>query len=107
ASETKFGIDGGAGFNFGSSATSFFVEGRFHNVFVPGSDFHFIPLTAGIRFGGRGGGARAPRVSRWGARGGVPSPARRRWGGRLKAAGGPLRFRASVRAGRVRARVAA
>jgi hypothetical protein len=56
ASETKFGVNAGAGFNFGSSATSFFVEGRFHNVFVPGSDFHFIPITAGIRFGGSGGG---------------------------------------------------
>lgn len=56
ASVTKFGINGGAGFNFGSSATSFFVEGRFHNVFVTGSDFHFIPITAGVRFGGGGGG---------------------------------------------------
>ena len=55
ASQTKFGINGGAGFNFGSSATSFFVEGRFHNVFVTGSDFHYIPITAGVRFGGSGG----------------------------------------------------
>lgn len=52
ASETKFGINAGAGFNFGASRTAFFVEGRFHNVFVSGSDFHFIPITAGIRFGG-------------------------------------------------------
>jgi hypothetical protein len=51
-SATKFGINAGAGFNFGSSSTSFFVEGRFHNVFVPGSDFNFIPLTVGVRFGG-------------------------------------------------------
>jgi len=55
ASSTKFGINGGAGFNFGSAATSFFVEGRFHNVFVTGSDFHFIPISAGVRFGGSGG----------------------------------------------------
>lgn len=54
-SETKFGINAGAGFNVGTSATSFFVEGRFHNVFFPGSDFHFIPITAGARFGGSGG----------------------------------------------------
>jgi hypothetical protein len=52
ASKTKFGINAGAGFNFGTSRTAFFVEGRFHNVFVSGSDFHFIPITAGIRFGG-------------------------------------------------------
>jgi hypothetical protein len=28
------------------------VEGRFHNVFVTGSDFHYIPITVGVRFGG-------------------------------------------------------
>lgn len=56
ASQTKFGVNAGAGFNFGSSATSFFVEGRFHNVFVTGSDFHFIPISVGVRFGGGGGG---------------------------------------------------
>jgi outer membrane protein with beta-barrel domain len=51
-SDTKFGINVGAGFNFRSSGVGFFVEGRFHNVFVEGSDFHFIPITAGVRFGG-------------------------------------------------------
>jgi hypothetical protein len=56
-SETKFGINGGAGFNFGTASTSFFVEGRFHNVFVPGSDFHFIPINVGVRFGGGGTGS--------------------------------------------------
>jgi Outer membrane protein beta-barrel domain len=56
-SETKFGINGGAGFNFGTTSTSFFVEGRFHNVFIPGSDFHFIPINVGVRFGGGGSGS--------------------------------------------------
>ena len=56
-SETKFGVNGGAGFNFGSASTSFFVEGRFHNVFIPGSDFHFIPINNGVRFGGGGSGS--------------------------------------------------
>jgi hypothetical protein len=56
-SDTKFGINGGAGFNFGTARTSFFVEGRFHNVFVPGSDFHFIPINVGVRFGGGGAGS--------------------------------------------------
>jgi hypothetical protein len=56
-SETKFGVNGGAGFNFGSARTSFFVEGRFHNVFVTGSDFHFIPVNIGVRFGGGGSGS--------------------------------------------------
>jgi len=49
---TKFGINAGAGFNIQASGVGLFVEGRFHNVFVPGSDFHFIPITAGLRFGG-------------------------------------------------------
>jgi hypothetical protein len=51
-SETKFGINVGAGFNFKTSGVGLFVEGRFHNVFVPGSDFHYIPITVGVRFGG-------------------------------------------------------
>ena len=51
-SDTKFGINAGAGFNFASSGVGFFVEARFHDIFVEGSDFHFIPITAGVRFGG-------------------------------------------------------
>lgn len=51
-SDTKFGINVGAGFNIKTSGIGVFVEGRFHNVFVPGSDFHYIPITAGVRFGG-------------------------------------------------------
>jgi hypothetical protein len=51
-SDTKFGINAGAGFNVQASGVALFVEGRFHNVFVTGSDFHFIPITAGVRFGG-------------------------------------------------------
>jgi hypothetical protein len=54
-SSTKFGINGGAGFNLGTASTSFFVEGRFHNVFISGSDFHYIPINVGVRFGGGGG----------------------------------------------------
>lgn len=51
-SDTKFGINVGAGFNIKSSGVGFFVEGRFHDVLVDGPDFHFIPITAGVRFGG-------------------------------------------------------
>jgi len=51
-SDTKFGINVGAGFNFRSSGMGFFVEGRFHDIMVSGSDFHYIPITAGVRFGG-------------------------------------------------------
>jgi opacity protein-like surface antigen len=51
-SDTKFGINVGAGLNIKTSGIGVFVEGRFHNVFVPGSDFHYIPITVGVRFGG-------------------------------------------------------
>jgi opacity protein-like surface antigen len=51
-SETKFGINAGAGFDFDiQERVGIFVEGRFHNVFVTGSDAKFIPISAGIRFG--------------------------------------------------------
>ena len=53
-SETKFGINGGAGFNMGMGSASIFVEGRFHNVFTEGSSTNFVPITLGVRFGGGG-----------------------------------------------------
>ncbi|HEY7481414.1 MAG TPA: outer membrane beta-barrel protein [Gemmatimonadales bacterium] len=51
-SVTKFGLNGGAGFDFKAGAAGIFVEGRFHNVFTEGSNTNFIPLTVGVRFGG-------------------------------------------------------
>ena len=53
-SETKFGINGGAGFNFGMGSASVFLEGRFHNIFTEGSSTNFVPITLGVRFGGGG-----------------------------------------------------
>ena len=51
-SETKFGINVGAGFDFDiQDKVGIFVEGRFHNVFISGSDAKFIPISAGVRFG--------------------------------------------------------
>jgi len=59
-SVTKFGINGGAGFDIGRGPAVFFVEGRFHNVFsgtinnIGGtSSASLIPVTIGIRFGGQ------------------------------------------------------
>lgn len=52
-SETKFGINAGAGFDIGVGAAALFLEGRFHNVFTEGSDVQFVPITLGVRFGGR------------------------------------------------------
>src|SRR5919112_538229 len=50
--ETKFGLNGGAGFDFKAGAIGLFVEGRFHNVFTEGSNTQFLPVTLGIRLGG-------------------------------------------------------
>jgi len=52
-SETKFGINAGAGFDFKAGTASLFAEGRFHNVFTDASDTQFVPITIGVRFGGR------------------------------------------------------
>jgi opacity protein-like surface antigen len=54
-SETDFGINGGAGFDFQLGSVGLFIEGRFHNVFGDPENSNFIPITAGIRFGGGGG----------------------------------------------------
>ena len=53
SSETKFGINAGAGFDFKAGAASLFAEGRFHDVFTDASDTQFVPITIGVRFGGR------------------------------------------------------
>lgn len=52
-SETKFGLNAGAGFDFKAGSVGLFIEGRFHNVFTDESDAQFIPITVGVRFGGR------------------------------------------------------
>ena len=51
-SSTKFGLNGGAGFDIKAGSASLFAEARFHNVFTEGSNTNFLPITAGIRFGG-------------------------------------------------------
>lgn len=49
-SETKFGVNGGAGVRFQLTGFSTFIEGRFHSVFTSGSHANFIPVTVGITF---------------------------------------------------------
>jgi len=51
-SQTKFGINAGAGFDFKAGSAGLFVEGRFHDVFTDGPNTQFIPITIGVRFGG-------------------------------------------------------
>jgi Outer membrane protein beta-barrel domain len=52
-SQTKFGINAGAGFDFKAGSAGLFVEGRFHDVFTRGSDLQFVPVTIGVRLGGQ------------------------------------------------------
>jgi hypothetical protein len=52
-SQTKFGLNAGAGFDFKAGSAGIFVEGRFHDVFTTGEDVQFIPVTVGVRFGGQ------------------------------------------------------
>ena len=52
ASATKFGVNGGAGFDMAVGAAKVFLEGRFHNIFTEGSNTNFIPVTIGVKFGG-------------------------------------------------------
>jgi hypothetical protein len=50
-SSTKFGINAGAGFDFGAGRARLFLEGRFHDVFVAGPNLQFFPINLGVRFG--------------------------------------------------------
>lgn len=48
--ETDFGINGGAGLEFGLTGMSTFLEVRYVNVFAEGESSAFIPITFGIMF---------------------------------------------------------
>lgn len=49
-SETDFGINGGAGIEFGLTGLSTFLEVRYINVFTEGESTGVIPITFGILF---------------------------------------------------------
>lgn len=51
-SDTDFGVNAGAGFDFVAGSVGLFVEGRFHNVFTEDDNTNFIPITVGVRLGG-------------------------------------------------------
>ena len=51
-SSTKFGVNGGAGFDYAAGSATIFLEARFHNVFTEGSNTTFVPITVGVKFGG-------------------------------------------------------
>ena len=57
-SVTKFGVNAGAGFDFGMGKAQLFAEARFHAIFKGSADIstgeektaYMIPLTVGLRF---------------------------------------------------------
>ncbi len=53
ASDTKFGVNAGAGFDMAAGGATVFLEGRFHNIFVSGNNQSFVPITLGVKFGGK------------------------------------------------------
>jgi opacity protein-like surface antigen len=48
--ETKFGINAGAGFRFQLTGFSTFIEARWHDVFTSGPSSQFIPINVGVTF---------------------------------------------------------
>ena len=48
--QTKFGLNFGAGLTFNLSGFETFVETRFHSVFAEGENLNFIPLSFGFKF---------------------------------------------------------
>jgi opacity protein-like surface antigen len=49
-SDTKMGLNAGAGLSFHLSGFESFVETRFNSVFTDGSNMNFMPFTFGIKF---------------------------------------------------------
>ncbi len=52
ASESKFGFGGGGGLRFPMGGASLFVEARYISVQTSGSALAFVPIIAGVSFGG-------------------------------------------------------
>lgn len=49
-SQTKFGLNGGAGFRFQLTGFSTFIEARWHTIFTEGSNAQMIPISVGFTF---------------------------------------------------------
>jgi opacity protein-like surface antigen len=49
-SETNFGLNAGAGIDFGLSGLSTFVELRFHSIFTEERNTNYVPVVFGVRF---------------------------------------------------------
>ena len=51
--KNDFGLSAGLGLNVQVGRVGLFGEGRFHNVLADGPDLQYVPVTLGVRFGGR------------------------------------------------------
>lgn len=49
-SQTKFGLNGGAGVEFALSGFNTYLEARYHSAFTEGENTNYIPLVFGIKF---------------------------------------------------------
>jgi hypothetical protein len=49
-SETKLGVNGGAGLNFSLGSASMFLESRYVSVFTKGKNTNYVPIVLGFRF---------------------------------------------------------
>lgn len=49
-SDTKFGVNGGAGLRFALGTLSTFVEARYHAVFLEGERASYVPISFGVEF---------------------------------------------------------
>jgi len=49
-SETKFGINGGGGIEFGVGGFNTFVEARLHSIFTEDTNTNLVPVVFGVRF---------------------------------------------------------
>jgi hypothetical protein len=48
--QTKFGLNAGAGLRFQLTGFSTFIEARWHTIFTEGSNTQMVPITVGITF---------------------------------------------------------
>ncbi|HEU4586637.1 MAG TPA: hypothetical protein VFR95_12865, partial [Gemmatimonadaceae bacterium] len=48
--QTKFGLNAGAGLRFQLTGFSTFVEARWHTIFTEGKNTQVIPISVGISF---------------------------------------------------------
>jgi hypothetical protein len=51
--DTNLGLNGGAGVDVAVGSLGVFAEARYHSVFIRGENVELLPITVGVRFGGR------------------------------------------------------